>query len=158
MVSGGVISQHVICGRSYKFTPSKLVQLVAQCNNPFNKSELLVMSKRTKHNRIFQPIKLAGSEVHAQDCANCLGIIFDKRLNFRLHIKRVIQKAIYLMRLLYPLMINQSLNWIKKTNVHRCCGSLLELLSRVEITVFDVCESFLLNKRALVAQINDLHF
>ena len=39
-----------------------------------------------------------------------------------------------------------------------CCGSLLELLSHVEIIVCDVCESFLLNKGALVAQINDLHF
>ena len=39
-----------------------------------------------------------------------------------------------------------------------CCGSLLELLSRVKITVCDVCESFLLNEGALVAQINDLHF
>ena len=32
-----------------------------------------------------------------------------------------------------------------------CYGFLLELLSRVEITVCDVCESFLLNEGALVA-------
>ena len=41
VVSGGVISQHVICGRSYKFTPSKLAQLVVQCNNPLRQMRTL---------------------------------------------------------------------------------------------------------------------
>ena len=52
---------------------------------------------------------------------------------------------------------NFEANKVVKFNTD-CCGSLLELLSRLEITVCDVCESFLLNKGALVAQINDLHF
>ena len=52
----------------------------------------------------------------------------------------------------------ESYRLLREAHGEHYCGSLLELLSRVEITVFDVCESFLLNKGALVAQINDLHF
>ena len=83
-----------------------------------NKRELLVMSRRRTENRIFQPIKLAGSEVHPKDCAKYLGVTLDKRLNFRLHITEVIKKASCLMRSLYPLMISQSLNWINKKLIY----------------------------------------
>ena len=83
-----------------------------------NKSELLIMSRRKTENRIFQPIKLAGSEIYPKDCAKYLGVTLDKRLNFKLHIAQVIKKASCLMRSLYPLMISQSLNWVNKKLIY----------------------------------------
>ena len=83
-----------------------------------NKSELLVMSRRRTENRIFQTIKLAGSEIHPKDYAKYLGVTLDKRLNFKLHIAQVIKKVSCLMRSLYPLMISQSLNWVNKKMIY----------------------------------------
>ena len=58
---------------------------------------------------------------------------------------------------IYGLHVSE-ISWSNYYQYYNCCGSLLELLSRSEITVCDVYELFLLNEGALVAQINDLHF
>jgi len=69
----------------------------------------MVLTKKYKDSKIFQPIKIFRYNTHSTHSVKYLGVHLDSKLTFKKHINETLRKAYSVQKKLYPLMAKGSL-------------------------------------------------
>jgi hypothetical protein len=99
-----------VAGRQLQIHVNMLEQYYKKWNITINpeKTEVIVFTKKFKNHRILTPIKVNNHNTKPTHTVKYLGVHLDKTLSYKQHIKATIQKAYGVMRLIYPLMAQNS--------------------------------------------------